>query len=278
MTEPLKTYKISNEVIENGLARVCLSAYESQILWAVWRKTYAWRKEIDAISLGQFAEMTGISRRNVFKVLRGLVERKIIIKEQSYISKYGFNKNCQEWVRKAAGKDKGVIRLGKSAFQPEGRVPSNQKPGVPSNQKPTKKRTITKNILCEESLSAFINTLDVSVRVGESFILFIDKVRQGNKSNQIAPGRVERIIEDLLDISGMYGEHNLITALQRTLQRDGFNFSSRNVTGYPRQIAKSLYEQNRQSRVEQQSQAEKQALRKAGNSKYLNIIKGTINE
>jgi len=50
---------LANELVE-ALARTQLNGYESRILWAVWRKTYAWHKKEDWISFSQFKELTKI--------------------------------------------------------------------------------------------------------------------------------------------------------------------------------------------------------------------------
>ena len=51
---------IANEIVE-FLAKTYLSSYESQVLWAIFRKTYGWQKKEDWITGSQLVEMTGIA-------------------------------------------------------------------------------------------------------------------------------------------------------------------------------------------------------------------------
>ncbi|HID99981.1 MAG TPA: replication protein, partial [Thiotrichaceae bacterium] len=71
--------RIANELVE-ALARTHLSSHESQILWALWRKTYGWHKKSDRISLAQFATATGLRKDVCSRTLTRLIERKIIDK------------------------------------------------------------------------------------------------------------------------------------------------------------------------------------------------------
>lgn len=132
-------------------------------------------------------------------------------------------------------------------------------------------------IVSKESLTAFLHTHNLPLRVKEPVTLFIDKIRQSGKSKRISQSRIEKIVQELLAMSGKYGEGNLLTAIDRTLAREGFNWGSRNVTGYVKAIAKSLFEQDSQGRVEQQSEAEKKALSKAEGSKLYQDIKEEFN-
>jgi len=103
---------IANEIGE-ALARVNLSAYESRILWVIWRKTYGWHKRMDQISITQFEKFTGLKRRHVHRTLSKLIERKIVTRiGNSRIITYGFQKDYIKWrdVTKR-GNDAGISRL-----------------------------------------------------------------------------------------------------------------------------------------------------------------------
>jgi len=69
--------KIANEIVE-ALARVNLSAYESRVIWCIFRKTYGWNKKSDRISYSQFEELTGMDRRHLGRTIKLLVERRMI--------------------------------------------------------------------------------------------------------------------------------------------------------------------------------------------------------
>jgi len=85
---------LANELVEI-LAKTYLSPNESQILWAVWRKTYCWHKKTDWISFSQFRELTGMIDPNISKILERLIKRKILIRIDK---SYSFNKNYDEWI------------------------------------------------------------------------------------------------------------------------------------------------------------------------------------
>lgn len=68
---------IASELVE-ALAKINLSAYESRVLWALFRKTYGWHKKADRISRSQFAEITKLDSRHISRTLARLVVRNII--------------------------------------------------------------------------------------------------------------------------------------------------------------------------------------------------------
>ncbi|GAI00306.1 unnamed protein product, partial [marine sediment metagenome] len=71
-----------------------LSSYESQVLWAIFRKTYGWHKKEDRITGSQLYKMTGISESHISRTLKGLARRNIIIRSDKKIS---FQKNYERW-------------------------------------------------------------------------------------------------------------------------------------------------------------------------------------
>jgi len=64
---------IANEIVEI-LAKTYLSSYESQVLWAIFRKTYGWHKKEDWITNTQIAEMTGIAESHISRTLKKLIK------------------------------------------------------------------------------------------------------------------------------------------------------------------------------------------------------------
>jgi phage replication O-like protein O len=86
--------KIANEIAE-ALMKTKLSANQSRIIWAIFRKTYGWNKEEDWISISQFEDMTSIRTQHVSRTLKELREKKIITKAGRKIT---FNKNYSQWV------------------------------------------------------------------------------------------------------------------------------------------------------------------------------------
>ncbi|WP_153448752.1 replication protein [Vibrio algicola] len=89
-------FKIANELAD-ALCCTALSSRESRIVWAVMRKTYGYRQSMDWICLDQLCEMTGITKDNLSRTIKGLVSRNILIKDGR---KLGINKVVSEWLKK----------------------------------------------------------------------------------------------------------------------------------------------------------------------------------
>lgn len=100
--------KIANELFE---ALICLeiSRYERSVFDCVMRMTYGWNKKADWISLGQMSNITGIARSNIPRIIRSLVEKKMLIKNGKKLS---IQKDWELWSvewRKLPSKVTGVI-------------------------------------------------------------------------------------------------------------------------------------------------------------------------
>jgi len=90
---------IANEILE-ALWRVTLSSHETRVLLYLLRKTYGWHKKTDWIALSQFSKDIGIDRRNVFRALKKLSSKQMIVvyKDDKGNPTYGFQKNYEKWV------------------------------------------------------------------------------------------------------------------------------------------------------------------------------------
>lgn len=90
---------IANEIIE-ALMRVNLSAYESRVLWFLFRKTYGWDKKTDWITLSQFSKCIGLDRRLIHRAIKELSSKKMIVieRDDGLRLRYGFQKNYEKWV------------------------------------------------------------------------------------------------------------------------------------------------------------------------------------
>src|SRR5271157_4386682 len=89
--------EIANELAE-ALARYNLSAYESRLLWVIFRKTYGWHKKTDRISYSQFEADTGIDRRHIGRAILSLRERNVInCTGEGYSLEYGIQKDYEKW-------------------------------------------------------------------------------------------------------------------------------------------------------------------------------------
>jgi phage replication O-like protein O len=92
--------RIANEIID-ALCRYRLPGEEMQCLLVVLRKTYGYGKKEDAISLSQFALITGMKRPNVSRALTGLLSKKILYvikKDTVKTCIYTFNKDFTSWI------------------------------------------------------------------------------------------------------------------------------------------------------------------------------------
>ena len=84
---------IANEIVE-VLAKTYLSSYESQVLWAIFRKTYGWHKKEDWITNTQISNMTGIAESHISRTIKKLIRRNIIIRNGKKLS---FQKDYEKW-------------------------------------------------------------------------------------------------------------------------------------------------------------------------------------
>ncbi len=95
---------IANDIAEK-LSSYRLTGEEYQVLWVIWRKTWGWHKKKDWISLSQFESATHIKKPNIIRTIKKLLAKNIIIKEDNriiledneYHIRYGFNKNFDSW-------------------------------------------------------------------------------------------------------------------------------------------------------------------------------------
>ena len=84
---------IANELIEE-LAKTYLSSYETQIIFAIFRKTYGWQKKEDWITGTQLSDMTGIKRSHISRTIKRLVNRNILTKNNKKLS---IQKDFEKW-------------------------------------------------------------------------------------------------------------------------------------------------------------------------------------
>ena len=96
--------RIANELVE-ALCVAMPGATEGQIIWAILRKTYGWKKKSDKISIGQLCELTGKSRRMIIYAMQNLEAKKIIkiLRKKgrgniNQVNEISLNKNHPEWV------------------------------------------------------------------------------------------------------------------------------------------------------------------------------------
>jgi len=86
--------RVAYEIAE-AIMKTIFSAYQTRVLWVIWRKTYGWRKKVDHISVSQIVQMTGMNQGHVSRTLIELKKRNIIKREGR---KTSFNKNYLQWI------------------------------------------------------------------------------------------------------------------------------------------------------------------------------------
>lgn len=143
--------QIANEILE-ALCWMNLSPYEGRVLWCVIRKTYGWKKKIDWISLSQFSDTTGLDRRHIYKALKRLLFKRIIVisRDDKKHPTYGFQKDYEKWEMSSIQMTKLARRVKEKKIEERRRKKSiSTDDSVSSLQIPTKE-IFTKETLKKE--------------------------------------------------------------------------------------------------------------------------------
>jgi phage replication O-like protein O len=85
---------IANELVDI-FARTHLTGNSWQLIFAVLRKTWCWKKKTDWISLTQLEHLTGLNRVSVCRAKKSLVSKMILLETGN---KIGLNKDYSQWV------------------------------------------------------------------------------------------------------------------------------------------------------------------------------------
>jgi len=146
---------IANEILE-ALAGINLSPYEGRALFFLIRKTYGWKKKTDWISLSQFSKGLGLDRRLVFRALKKLEGKRLVVicRDDKKRPTYGFQKNYEKWqmsdCHKTKTKDLNLERkVKREEREKKEEKASVEMTTVSSVEIPTKE-TITKETIKEE--------------------------------------------------------------------------------------------------------------------------------
>jgi len=127
-----------------------------------------------------------------------------------------------------------------------------------------------KNIKCEdfERLDAFLSSLpeyqSFPLQAGELILVFINAVREANKSKTIGGGRVQELLRRLHDIQGQTDYESLVSGLKavfKKIEKTGFDFKKYDPTGYVRSVAKSQRTLKEGKEFAAQVEGERAALR-----------------
>lgn len=134
--QPDKFIKISTELFEE-LCKIRIPGEARQILDAIIRKTYGYKKKGDLIALSQLSEMTGLSRQNVHRSLQKLKEMNVI-----NVTKVGYNAPALIFVNKDY--DLWVSIPKKEYSRPEKNV-TNNGDSVTNTEYIKKRKNVTKS-------------------------------------------------------------------------------------------------------------------------------------
>lgn len=99
--------KIANELLD-VFARINLSGREWQILFAIIRKTYGFKKKTDRISLSQLEKITGIQSNHCSGLIKKLEKKKIIV-----VKKNGYSPNEYSLNKQYLNRDFGTPQIGR---------------------------------------------------------------------------------------------------------------------------------------------------------------------
>jgi len=159
---------IAHEIVE-ALCRINLTAYESRVLWALFRKTYGWHKAWDRISYTQWEEITGLNRWHIARTLKQLIARKIITQRgDGYKIEYAFQKDYEQWIRgfhrhdllpSGATEEKSLPRGEKSLPRGEKPLPSGATKSLPRGVNTKEKKETIQKKLYKRKYGEFKNVL-----------------------------------------------------------------------------------------------------------------------
>ncbi len=106
---------IANEIME-ALTSHRIPGEQMQCLLFILRKTYGFNKKWDAIANSQFVRATGLKKQNVYRAIKDLITKNIVIKKDyNPTARYCFNKNYNQW--KVSSKKITVIKIDNTSNQ-----------------------------------------------------------------------------------------------------------------------------------------------------------------
>jgi len=110
--------RIANELLE-ALMRTKLSGTQSQVVMAVIRQTYGYRKSADRLHTGYLAELTGLDRTQVKRAVKALESRNILTIQRGSGIFYmaSVNRVISEWKEDKICSESGGAELPKSGAE-----------------------------------------------------------------------------------------------------------------------------------------------------------------
>lgn len=203
---------IANKIVE-ALAKTHLSGYESQVLWAVFRKTYGWHKKEDWITNTQISNMTGIAEAHISRTLKILMQKNLILRNGK---KLAFQKDYDQWEKLP----KGVTSHHKEKL-PKGvyKVTKGGKKKLPKLvDTKESKETIQKKIISSQIknlLKLFPGTIQERIQI------YWDNAAQKNKTGVITEGRKLTLLTELYNLMKRTNNDGLFEYALETANRYG---------------------------------------------------------
>jgi len=140
--------RIENDIWE-ALTKYRIPGEQMQCLLFIIRQTIGWNKEKNNISFSKFVEATGINKGNVGRALRGLIEKKVVVKKDNNRgTSYCFNKKYSVW--KSLSKKTTVVKKDNSSCQKRQQSLSKKTPPPYINNKHLLKTSVDSDELKRE--------------------------------------------------------------------------------------------------------------------------------
>ena len=166
-------FQCPNIIIDEYLKE--LSGSELKCFLFIVRKTKGWHKDVDAISISQFEEFTGLSNRAVIDACNSLVERGFIFQDVGQRGIKLFTLDCKKFTCEKSSHVKKVH----STYEESSQVTSEKS----SHTKDTIKNTnINKNNISDEALNKTNEPKNGTVSEQD----YIDKITTDNKPKNFA--------------------------------------------------------------------------------------------
>jgi phage replication O-like protein O len=110
--------RVANELLD-ALMRTKLSGTQSQVVMAVIRQTYGYRKGADRLHTGYLAELTGLDRTQVKRAVKALESRKIltIVRGAGIFYMASINRVISEWKEDKIAPENGGAKMPESGAE-----------------------------------------------------------------------------------------------------------------------------------------------------------------
>lgn len=216
--------KIANELLD-ALCKMDLKGGEFMIALAVIRKTYGWGKKEDQISLTQFEKLTLMSRPRILRSIKMLVQQGVLGSNRgntSITSTYWIEKDYEKWTpsNRPDTSNRLVTRPSTCTVT---RLVTQQLPDLVPGQLHTKDNL---NKLTKETLKTILSQNEILLVsfgeiLGEKIKIYIDRIKNKNKSKVITEGRKNTLLNELSNSRSLCNDDNIFGyALEETIKRD----------------------------------------------------------